>query len=161
MLTYLAALVMAPLDGLPVGEVATFTARSLEGKEIVSASLTTKPTVILLWGPWSAGSSRALTDMSKLADQDRRATIVGLASWDDAENVRSFLNTLAGVNIEMWADPAGKDPSASIAVRTFRTKRFPSVYVLDRRQRVVGSFLSYRGTEDVRALITKAIGQGD
>jgi hypothetical protein len=158
MVAVLAALLLSPVDGLGIGEIVQFEAVTLAGKAVSSSVLEAKPSVVLLWGPWSAGSSRALVDISKLSNEDHRARFIGLASWDQPDNVRTFLNTLAGVDIEMWIDPAGKNPTDSIAVKVFKTRRFPSVYVLDRKQRVVGSFLSYKASDDVRSLITKAIG---
>ncbi|MDQ2986445.1 MAG: redoxin family protein [Armatimonadota bacterium] len=157
----LAAVAFNPIDGLAVGDRVAFTANTLSGASIASSKLTGRPTVLVLWGPWSHGSSRALVDLTNLSRTDKRARFVGLASWDEPANVKGFLATVSGVDLEMWVDPAQKNVSDSIAVKVFKTRRFPSVYVLDSTQQVVGSFLGYKSTDDVAALITKAIGRED
>jgi len=159
--TLVAAVALTPADGLAVGERAVFDATTLAGAPVASTSLTARPTVILLWGPWSGGSARTLVDLSRMARTDVRARFVALASWDEPGNVKKFLEAVSGVDLEIWTDPAKKDASASIATRVFKTRRFPSVFVLDRGQRVVGSYLSYKPSDDLGVLITKAIGQGD
>src|SRR5688500_5209709 len=109
MLPLLAAtLVLAPADGLPVGERAVFEARTQQGAVVRSASLT-RPTVLLLWGPWSNGSSRALVELSNLKKADPRPRYIALASWDEPGNVREFLATVQGVDMEIWLDPAQKN----------------------------------------------------
>ena len=153
-----ATLLLPPLDGLAVGERVAYDARTQAGAVVRASSLGGKPAVVLLWGPWSNGSSRALVELSALSASDKRAKFVSLACWDEADNVTEFLATVRGVTIDVWLDPAGKNPSESIAVKVFKTRRFPSVYVLDAQQRVVGSFLGYKPTDDVKSLITKAIG---
>ena len=156
MITLVAAtLLLTPVDGLAVGERAVFEARTQQGALVRSSSLN-RPTVLLLWGPWSNGSSRALVELSNLKKSETRPRYVALASWDEAGNVRDFLATVQGVDMEIWLDPAEKNATESIAVKTFKTRRFPSVYVLDSQQRVVGSFLGYKGSEDVRSLVAKA-----
>jgi hypothetical protein len=155
-----AAALLAPLDGLAVGERAMFEARTQQGAVVRSASLN-RPTVLLLWGPWSNGSARALVELSNLKKSEPRPRYIALASWDEPGNVTEFLATVQGVDLEIWLDPAQKNATESIAVRAFKTRRFPSVYVLDRQQRVVGSFLGYKPTDDVKGLIAKAIGSGD
>ena len=158
MITLLAATVMiAPADGLAVGERAVFEARTQQGAPVRSSTLN-RTTVLLLWGPWSNGSSRALVELSTLKKSDPRPRYIALATWDEPDNVREFLATVQGVDMEIWLDPAEKNATDSIAVKTFKTRRFPSVYVLDARQRVVGSFLGYKPTDDVRALLAKASG---
>lgn len=157
----LAAVAFSPVDGLDVGIRVDFTANTLSGSPIASSKLAGKPTVLLLWGPWSNGSSRALVDLTKLSRTDKRARFVALASWDEPENVKGFLATLSGVDLEMWVDPAQKKVAESIAVKVFKTRRFPSVYVLDSKQQVVGSFLGYKAADDVAGLITKAIARAD
>ncbi len=157
--TLLAAVAMVQADGLAVGERAEFEAKTIAGALVVSSTLTAKPTVLVLWGPWSSGSARTLVDLTRLAKADNRARFVALASWDEPENVRAFLATVSGVDLEVWTDPAMKDASASIAVRIFKTRRFPSVFVLDRSQRVVGSFVGYKASDDIGGLVTKAIGR--
>ena len=161
MLPLLAAtLVLAPADGLAVSERAVFEARTQQGAVVRSASLN-RPTVLLLWGPWSNGSSRALVELSNLKKSEPRPRYIALASWDEPGNVREFLATLQGVDMEIWLDPAQKNATESIAVKAFKTRRFPSVYVLDGQQRVVGSFLGYKPSDDVRGLIAKASGPSD
>ncbi len=100
-------------------------------------------------------------DISRIAKAETRARFIALASWDEPDNVKQFLATVSEVDLEVWMDPAMKDVSASIAARVFKTRRFPSVYVLDRAQRVVGSFLSYKASDDIAGLITKASGRED
>ena len=156
-----ATILISPPDGLAVGERAVIEARTQAGAVVRSSSLAGKPAVVLLWGPWSNGSSRALVELSQLSATDKRARFVALACWDEPDNVTKFLATVRGVTLEVWIDPAGKNPSESIAVKAFKTRRFPSVYVLDAQQRVVGSFLGYKPTDDVKSLITKAIGPSD
>jgi hypothetical protein len=56
----------------------------------------------------------------------------------------------------MWLDPAEKNAGESIAVKVFNTRRFPSVYVLEAQQKVVGSFLGYKPGDDVAGLIGRA-----
>jgi hypothetical protein len=58
--------------------------------------------------------------------------------------------------MEVWLDPAEKNATESIAVKAFKTRRFPSVYVLDSQQKVVGSFLGYKPGDDVAGLIDRA-----
>jgi hypothetical protein len=159
--TLLAAVALAPTDGLAVGERAVFEAKTMAGASVLSSTLTAKPTVLVLWGPWSSGAARALVDLSRVAKTDTRARFVALATWDEPENVKKFLATVSGVDLEVWTDPAMKDASDSIAVRVFKTRRFPSVYVLDRSQRVSGSFLGYKASDDIVGSITKAIGRED
>jgi hypothetical protein len=155
-----AAALLLPVDGLAVGERAVFEARNQQGAVVRSASLN-RPTVLLLWGPWSNGSSRALVELSNLKRSDPRPHYIALASWDEPGNVTEFLATVQGVDLEIWIDPAQKNATESIAVKAFKTRRFPSVYVLDRQQRVVGSILGYKPTDDVKGLIAMAIGSGD
>lgn len=157
--TLLAAVALAPADGLAVGERAIFQAQTMAGTAVAASSLSAKPTVIILWGPWSSGSARTLVDLTRTAKADTRARFVALASWDEPDNVKKFLATVSGIDLEVWTDPAMKNASESIAVRVFMTRRFPSVYVLDRGQRVVGSFLGYKPSDDIAGLITKAIGR--
>src|SRR5688572_17442298 len=159
MITLLCATVLTvPVDGLAIGERAVFDARTQQGAVVRSAVLN-RPTVLLLWGPWSTGSSRALVELSNLKKSDSRARFIALATWDEAENVREFLATVQGVDMEIWLDPAQKNASESIAVKTFKTRRFPSLFALDSQQRVVGSFLGYKPSDDVKALIDKATSQ--
>jgi thioredoxin-like negative regulator of GroEL len=161
MVTLLAAVaLLPPLDGLAVGEKVVFEARNQQGTVVRSASLN-RPTVLLLWGPWSNGSARALVEISNLKKADPRPRYVALASWDEPDNVTEFLATVQGVDLDIWLDPAQKNASESIAVKAFKTRRFPSVYVLDRQQRVAGSFLGYKPTDDVKSLVSKVTGPGD
>jgi hypothetical protein len=157
MVTLIAAtMLIAPVDGLPVGERAVFEARSHQGAVVRSTSLAGKPAVIVLWGPWSNGSARALVELTNLSKTHPKARFVALASWDEPKNVTSFLATVRGVDLEMWLDPAEKNAGESIAVKVFNTRRFPSVYVLDSQQKVVGSFLGYKPGDDVAGLIGRA-----
>ncbi|MEO7454300.1 MAG: redoxin family protein [Fimbriimonadales bacterium] len=157
MVTLLAAtMILSPVDGLAVGAQAVFEARSQPGAVVRSSSLTGKPSVILLWGPWSNGSARALVALSNLSKTQRKARFIALASWDEPKNVTSFLATVRGVDLEIWIDPAGKNATESIAVKAFKTRRFPSVYVLNSRQMVVGSFLGYKPGDDIAGLIDRA-----
>jgi len=41
-------------------------------------------------------------------------------------------------------------------MRVFKVKRFPAVFVLDKNLRVVGSFVPYKVTDDLPALIGRA-----
>jgi hypothetical protein len=153
-----ATLAVVPADGLAVGERPVFEARTMSGQVVRSTSLTAKPTVVVLWLPSSPKSSRALVDLSRLAKRESGARFIALACWDGADSAKSFMATLTGVDLETWLDPAEKNASESIAVKAFKTRRFPSVYVLDRGQRVVGSYLDYKPRDDVAALIAKASG---
>src|SRR5688572_10014145 len=121
MITLLAAtLFLTPVDGLAIGERPVFEARTQQGAVIRSAALTGKPTVLLLWGPWSNGSARALVDLTNLSKADPRARFIALATWDEPNNVREFLATVTGVDIEIWLDPARKNATESIAVKMFK-----------------------------------------
>lgn len=148
----------APDQALAPGTKLAFRAQTLAGAEVGADDLIGRPTVLILWGPWSAPSSRALEVGRALKERyGERVRYVALASWDTLQNVAAFRDANPTLDLEYWWDPAAKNTADSIAVKVFKTRRFPTVYVASRDARIVGGFVGFKASDDVAALVDKAL----
>lgn len=138
-----------------------FRAETLDGKSTGSANLKGKPTLIALWGTWSAPSSRTLEIAQALHDDfgPRGLRVISLACWDSKENVLGFRRANPQLTFDFWFDPQGSDTESSVAVKVFKTRRFPTFYVLDKQGKVVQGFLGARAVNkaDISAAIQKSL----
>ncbi len=149
------ALIAAPVEEpLAAGTSVSFRAQTIDGKAVSSDVLKGKKSVIVLWGPWSAQSSRALELAENFRDKyGAKIRVVALTSWDTLPNTQSFITENPRLRMDFWWDPAGKNTAESIAVKVFRTHKFPTLYVLDKDLRVVGGFVGFKPGDDIGSLI--------
>ena len=142
---------------LPVGADISFKAHTLAGAEMSAASLRGKPTLIVLWGPWNQKSYRAVEAADRMRDKyGAKLRVVALTCWDTARNTESFSQTYPKLHVEYWVDPAERDTDNSIAAKVFKTKRFPTIYVLDSSGKVVGGYVGFKPDDDLSKLIDRA-----
>lgn len=160
----LLGLPQAPDRPLPPGTEVRFQAQTLDGQAVRSDSLRGRPTLLALWGTWSPQSARSLEVVRGMQEKfgKRGLRVVALASWDTKENVSAFKGENPQLKFEFWWDPAARDTSGSIAVKTFKTRRFPTFYVLDRNARVVQGFVGFKpkDTANLEAAIEGALPPG-
>lgn len=143
----LALTLQAEMDKpLPIGTPIEFSARTLEGAEVESSSLKGAPSVVILWGSWSQPSVRALEIGPVIAKQFPRVKVIALASGDDRD---AAAKSAAATNLDLtfWWDPAGRNRENLIATTVFKTRRFPTIYVLDSQVKVVAGFLGYKSAD--------------
>lgn len=148
------ALIQEPLG---VGQPVAFEARRLDGSTVSAPeALRGTPTMLLLWGPWSPQSGRALEAGVKMRDRyGARLQVIALTCWDTRANTVAFLEENKSITLTAWWDPAEKSTADSIAMKVFRVKRFPSVFLLDRNARVAASFVPYKPSDDLAAAIDR------
>ena len=143
------------------GTLIEFKAESLDGKQVGSASIVGKTTLIALWGTWSAPSSRALEIAQAMHDEfgPKGLRVISLACWDTKENVLGFRRANPQLGFDFWFDPRGGDTDSSLAVKVFKTRRFPTFYVLDKQQKVVQGFIGARAVNkaDVSVAVKKSL----
>ncbi len=148
----------------PPGTEIRFQAQALDGKVVRSDSLKGRPTLLALWGTWSPQSARSLEVVRGMQEKfgKRGLQVVALACWDTEASVSAFKRENPKLKFEFWWDPAARDTSASIAVKTFKTRRFPTFYVLDRNVRVVQGFVGFKpkDTASLEAAIEGALRPG-
>lgn len=131
---------------LPAGTTIEFSAQTLAGSVVETKSLLGTPTVFILWGSWSQPSTRALQLGPEIRREFPTVKTIGLATGDSREDAQRAA-VAAEVDIIFWWDPSGKDRDNSIATKVFKTRRFPTVYVLDSNMKVVRGFLGYRPSD--------------
>ncbi len=138
-----------------------FRVESLEGKPVNSSSFKGKPLLVALWGTWSPPSSRALEIAQALHEDfgQKGLKVVSIACWDNKNNVLGFKRANANLTFEFLIDPAGSDTESSVAVQVFKTRRFPTFYVIEKQGKVVQGFLGARAVNkpDIAAAIQKAL----
>lgn len=131
---------------LPAGTQIEFSAQTLAGSAVETKSLLGRPTVFILWGSWSQPSIRVLQLGPEIKREFPTVKIVGLSTGDTREEAGRAARD-SGVEIVFWWDPAGRDRENSIATKVFRTRRFPTIYVLDSDMKVVKGFLGFRPSD--------------
>lgn len=148
MVTFCVALALqAEMDRpLPAGTAVEFSAQTLAGAEVKSSSLKGAPSVVILWGSWSQPSVRALEIGPVITKEFPRVKVVALASGDDRDSAAKAA-TAANLELTFWWDPAGRDRANLIATTVFKTRRFPTIYVMDSQVKVVAGFLGYKSTD--------------
>lgn len=143
----------------PIGKDVSFKARTLQGAEVSTQVLRGKPSLIVLWGPWSAQSSRALEIAQAVKEKyGTKLRVIAVTTWDTEANTVSFLRQNAHLKFEFWLDPAEKNTAESIAVKVFESRKFPSIFVLNGAMKLVGGFVGFKPGDDLDELIRTAIG---
>lgn len=142
---------------LPPGTPLSFKAHAMAGGGVGSDSLRGSPSLVVLWGTWSPAAARSLEIAQAMHEKysGRGLRVVSLASWDTREDVAAFQNANPNLKFAFWWDPAGKETGSSIAVNVFRTRKFPTFYVLDSQVRVVQGFVAFKAGD--KAALESAI----
>ncbi len=131
---------------LPPGTAIEFAAQTMTGNSVSSNTLKGAACVILVWGAWSQPSVRTLDLARELRVGGRKIRFIALASWDTKDAVAAALETDKS-GAEVWWDPAGRDRQDSIATKVFKTRRFPTIYVMNSSMLVLKGFVGYRATD--------------
>jgi hypothetical protein len=102
---------------LPAGADISFKAHTLNGTEISTATLRGKPTLIVLWGPWSQKSFRAVEAADRMRDKyGAKLRVVRLRA-----GTRPATPSLFRKPIPSFTSSTGSTPPS--AIRTTRSPR--------------------------------------
>lgn len=123
----------APAEGAgpPAGdEGLELTLRSLEGEELELASLRGKVVLVDLWATWCGPCLRALPGLVRISQsRPEEIVVVGLSTDQDEKALAGFLKENPLPYFVAVADRA--------AMSTFRSNALPTVFVLDKKGRLV------------------------
>ena len=139
---------------IPVGERAPgFTAEAVGGGSVSVGDGAAPATMLVFFATWCPHCQNEAPVLSELESQygDLRMIMVGIDGEDDPENVQQFVEQY---DIE---SPAVYEPSLG---EEYGVSGYPTVYVLDRSNEVIGAHSGEAPREVYEGWIEEALGSG-
>jgi len=81
----------AAVGASAVTEQLRFTAKTVDGKDFSGESLAGKPAVLWFWAPWCPSCNREAPTITKLAEESKGVTWVGVAAQDQLPAMKDFV----------------------------------------------------------------------
>ena len=145
---------------LPVGQKAPdFSAYTPTGRKVSLSQFKGKVVVLDFWASWCGPCQVSMPGLEKIYAQIKKKGVVVLSlnTWDQKPDFEAWVKKNSGTtyHFNFVRDPAEGDHDAirkaSIAKRLYKVVGIPTMYVIDRKGNVAGSFV---GSGNEAGLVT-------
>lgn len=153
---------------LPNGVLAPdFTAYAPDGRPVSLSGLRGKVTILDFWASWCGPCQRSMPGLENLYRRVKAqgAVVFSVNTWDTEAGFLKWVRENAGsrYTFEFARDPIGGDDDAaikaSIARSLYHVGGIPTMFVVDRKGRIAGSFVGYGpSTEPGLARVLRRVG---
>jgi peroxiredoxin len=137
-------------DLLKAGQQAPdFTAFATDGKKVKLSQFRGKVVILDFWASWCGPCLLSMPGLEKVYQQvkDKGVVVLSLNTWDQKPDFLTWVKKNSGTkyHFNFVRDPAegGHDAirKASIAKRLYKVPGIPTMYIIDRKGAITGSFV--------------------
>lgn len=145
-------------------EAPNFTAHTVDGKAVELKDYRGKVVILDFWATWCGPCMVSMPGLEKIHQQIKdKVVVLSLNTWDKKPDFEAWVKENSGTkyHFDFVRDPAEGDREgirkASIAKRLYAVPGIPTMYVIDAKGKIVGSFVG-SGNEEKLVEILGTLG---